>query len=151
MGADQVGYLTSGPVQLDETRIAALKVRLSKAKDRIKVYYEADDTDQTDTDYDALMAALGDVLDEPYFEQVLDNAGCGLEGLPGEKEVDLFRDWWNGGHSGRDVLSRPDPINPGRVLVFAGEMTWGDTPSGHGYCTLNLLGEWNLLRHLDVL
>lgn len=33
----------------------------------------------------------------------------------------------------RDLAAREDPENPGRKVVVAGELSWGDEPDGRGY------------------
>jgi len=39
----------------------------------------------------------------------------------------------------RDVATRDMPGNRDKVIVFAGDMTWGDSPEGAGYAALRLL------------
>ena len=51
------------------------------------------------------------------------------------KEVREFVDFWNDGCA-RDLACRPDPEHPGRKVVVAGELSWGDEPDGFGYQTL---------------
>ena len=55
-------------------------------------------------------------------------------GTPEElaKEVQEFVAGWNDGCF-RDLAFRIDPEKPGRKVVVAGELSWGDEPDGRGY------------------
>ena len=55
-------------------------------------------------------------------------------GTPEElaKVVQEFAAGWNDGHF-RDLAFRIDPEKPGRKVVVAGELSWGDEPDGRGY------------------
>lgn len=69
-------------------------------------------------------------------------ADCGHEvesdhvfaGTPEElaKEIQEFVAGWNDGCF-RDLAFRIDPEKPGRKVVVAGELSWGDEPDGRGY------------------
>jgi len=48
------------------------------------------------------------------------------------KVVQEFATGWNDGHF-RDLAFRIDPEKPGRKVVVAGELSWGDEPDGRGY------------------
>ena len=48
------------------------------------------------------------------------------------KEVQEFAAGWNDGRF-RDFAFRIDPEKPGRKVVVAGELSWGDEPGGCGY------------------
>jgi len=51
--------------------------------------------------------------------------------LTGEDVVKQFVDAWP--PKFRDTAHVVDPVHPDRVIVFAGERTWGDTPDGVGF------------------
>ncbi len=51
----------------------------------------------------------------------------------------------------RDVANRAMPGNPKQMLVFAGDMTWGDEPEGGGYQYLQELLGSGLSEALGVL
>ena len=48
------------------------------------------------------------------------------------KEIHEFVGGWNAGCF-RDLAFRDDPDKPGRKVVVAGELSWGDEPDGRGY------------------
>jgi hypothetical protein len=74
-----------------------------------------------------IKGVLADCDHEVEAEYVFDDT---LEGLA--KEVRDFAANWN--KSGfRDMSSRDDPGDRGRKVVVAGELSWGDEPSGGGY------------------
>jgi hypothetical protein len=48
------------------------------------------------------------------------------------KRIQEFAAGWNDGCF-RDLAVRDDPEKPGRKVVVAGELSWGDEPDGAGY------------------
>ena len=86
-------------------------------------------------------------------------ADCGHEvesghvfaGTPQElaKEIQEFVAGWNDG-SFRDLAFRYDPEKPGRKVVVAGELSWGDEPDGRGYQMLKKAFGLGIAQRLGV-
>ena len=66
------------------------------------------------------------------------------------KAVREFAMAWNEGHF-RDLTFRIDPEKPGRKVVVAGELSWGDEPSGLGYQMLKKAFGLGIAQRLGVL
>ena len=83
---------------------------------------------RTHADYRNLVQGmLGDCDHEVEAGHVFDGT---LDDLA--KAVQEFVAGWNDGHF-RDLAFRIDPQKPGRKVVIAGELSWGDEPDGRGY------------------
>ena len=86
-------------------------------------------------------------------------ADCGHEvesdhvfaGTPEElaKEIQEFVAGWNDGGF-RDLAFRIDPEKPGRKVVVAGELSWGDEPDGRGYQMLKKAFGLGIAQSLGV-
>jgi hypothetical protein len=72
-------------------------------------------------------------------------------GTPEElaKAVQEFAAGWNDGHF-RDLTFRIDPERPGRKVVVAGELSWGDEPDGLGYQMLKKAFGLGIAQRLGV-
>jgi hypothetical protein len=89
-------------------------------------------------------ASLEELRSHPEYRSFVQDvlADCGYEvesdhvftGTPQNlvKEVQEFAESWNNS-SFRDLAFRIDPKKPGRKVVVAGDMSWGDEPDGLGY------------------
>jgi hypothetical protein len=78
-------------------------------------------------------------------------AGYVFAGTPEElaKAVQEFVAGWNDGHF-RDLAFRIDPEKPGRKVVVAGELSWGDEPDGRGYQMLKKAFGLGIAQRLGV-
>lgn len=65
------------------------------------------------------------------------------------KAVREFAAAWNEGRF-RDLAFRIDPDKPGRKVVVAGELSWGDEPSGLGYQMLKKAFGLGIAQRLGV-
>jgi hypothetical protein len=65
------------------------------------------------------------------------------------KEVREFAAGWNDGCF-RDLTFRDDPKKPGRKVVVAGELSWGDEPDGCGYQMLKKAFGLGIAQRLGV-
>lgn len=95
-------------------------------------------------DPNPIFASLEEIRAHPRYrslvQRVLTDYGHDVEaahvfaGTPEDlaKAVQEFVAGWNDGRF-RDLSFRDDPEKPGRKVVVAGEMSWGDEPDGHGY------------------
>ena len=78
-------------------------------------------------------------------------SGHVFAGTPAElaKAVKEFATAWNEGHF-RDLSFRIDPEKPGRKVVVAGELSWGDEPDGLGYQMLKKAFGLGIAQRLGV-
>jgi hypothetical protein len=135
MGAEQSGYLVKGPAKITAARVraavrACLRLRREllasaadpeSSADREKVAY-----DRTGIEFDPL-----EIPDDP---------------TPAIRD---FVDWWRT-LGGGDTCSRTDPDDPKQVLVYAGDMTYGDEPDGYGYRKFKQAFAWGYAGALGV-
>jgi hypothetical protein len=126
MGADLVIFIVIGPqVLLNSKRYEAIAV----AQKSIECFRpNMENSDSLDSDIDS------------YWERVSDpNAGP----ISAEAFVDIFYSMWNN-QEGRDVMSRMIEMYDEygnrfeRIILVAGNQTWGDEPDGYGYSCLAL-------------
>ena len=150
MGADQIGYLLVGPDTLSPRKVSKLRQSLTRAWEIIDAYKEVNG-DVLGFSEEVILS-VGSLLgaSEGRYSELLERMGKDLDDLPTVKQLDEFVAWWNDGTPGRDVATRNHPTKKGWFILWAGEMTWGDEPSGHGYGMLHGLGDWGLLCHLDI-
>lgn len=135
MGADQIGFLVKGPHKITKTTWKkAAKTLLA----RVEPMWLTHKLDCPECGFSI------DTTDPNACECGCER--CGSDGprflmeLESRDDFDTFMkemEVWPPG--ARDVASRRDPDDPDSVLVFAGEMSWGDSPSGYGYEYLNKL------------
>jgi len=135
MGADQIGYLVKGPAEIPETSIRAA-VRACRRL-RKELLDEAGPDANEEERVDAALSRTGEFFDP--------------EDIPEDPEpiIREFVDWWRAQDS-RDTCSRQDPDNPKQLLVFAGEMSWGDEPDGRGYKMLRQAFAWGFAGALGI-
>jgi hypothetical protein len=135
MGADLIGYLVKGPAKIPESRIkAAVRKCL---KQRQTLLDDAGKGANRGQRMDVALSATGEYFDP---EEIPENP---------EAEIREFVDWWHG-MGGRDTCCRTDPDNPREMLVFAGDMSWGDEPDGYGYQMLKRAHTWGVAEALGL-
>jgi len=146
MGADQIGFLVKGPRRFTKT---ALKKAAKTLLSQLEVMWTTHRLECPECGYSI------DTTDPDACENGCEH--CGSDGprflmeLTDRHAFDAFMSTmaaWPPG--GRDVAFRQDPDDRKSLLVFAGEMTWGDTPSGCGYDYLNKLMSTGLGALLGV-
>ena len=94
---------------------------------------------------------------QDFVRSVLTNCGHDVEaehafaGTPADPaaEVQAFVAEWNEGCF-RDLATRDDPDSPGRKVVVAGELSWGDEPDGRGYQMLKKAFGLGIAQRLGV-
>ena len=138
MGADQIGFLVQGPAVLTEKLVERARRRAKQIDNTIIAYGKA--------------RGRKDALRSKYFEMVDDGLNDVVpEGPFVEKALDEFVKWWNDeGLSARDTVCCADRHRKDGIVVFAGEMSWGDTPGGVGYSNISAMASANLLWLLDI-
>ena len=137
MGADQIGFLFKGPIKLDTTRTTT-QLAIERGKKVVEaIRWLAAHGHLPDHLSDSLSHLDGDTVDE--FVQ-----DPGSVPDPERTVKDLI-EWWHG--SARDTCKRLDPDDKEQIIGFAGEMSWGDEPSGRGY---QILRDAHLLNVPDL-
>lgn len=144
MGADLIGCFSKGPRKLPRH---SLVTATAEANWRIAWLKKAQRAIQANDD-DALRKLIpgcpwlapehsnGDVkhIDltqlRSEIEHLLSTVGD-VNTLTGEDIVKQFVDAWP--PEFRDTAHVVDPADPDKVIVFAGERTWGDSPDGAGF------------------
>ena len=133
MGADLVGYLVIGPSKLDpdlrQTAIDKARTVIEVAKTLTQEEFLGD-RDDPNSRISGLLRQYPwvDNLLEIFEAEELDATVVDRD--PEKCVADLY-EFWPG--NARDAVARE--LGDG-VMVFAGEMTWGDDPQGFGYQTL---------------
>lgn len=135
MGADLIGYMYIGPAEISEERQQQALGYLNELSQEIK---KAIDTQTVPEQLKEL--AQNKVCDTDDTEEVLDYLeNCISLDDPQSTLDDILTVWHNGA---RDVVSRF--IDKERRVVFAGDMSWGDSPQGFGYQILDLVSDTGL-------
>jgi hypothetical protein len=105
--------------------------------------------------------SLEEIRAHPDYRSLVQRmlADCGHEvesehvfaGTPQDlaKEIQEFVAGWNDGCF-RDLAFRDDPEKPGRKVVVAGELSWGDEPDGRGYQMLKKAFGLTIAQSLGV-
>jgi hypothetical protein len=150
MGADLIGYMVIGPMEIsDETKrkaIDQLEQLKAKAAKQCEIYEAAAEVGKEEAfDWD-IMEEFGIDIDDGFFddwELFFDS----IESLKPESFVEEIIDFWNSGS--RDSASRIIEKD-GKLLriAFAGDMSWGDEPSGWGYECLRDAHKYNIAHIL---
>lgn len=153
MGADLIGWMAKGPAELHVSpeRKQEIAQRLQElvdwARDNLPANYDEAEEFLAQCGQEQLPACVDSMWAASYPEEFLQM----LEQLTPEGETDpaKSRDHLLGYIDGlveawppegcRDVSSAIDPDDSTQVLVFAGEMTWGDEPQGEGFQLLKRL------------
>jgi hypothetical protein len=145
MGADLIGYHYCGPKEFSEEVLSKASALYDRLRSRIvEVRKGLDDAglliDQTtETEYDAETIVLEELFkelncNEPSYmdDATMDFSSAIHEYENGEDFIQNLISVWRG--SGRDVSARYATVGGETIsIVFAGERTWGDSPSGAGY------------------
>ena len=142
MGAELVGYLVVGPERFTEQQV----------QEAIKIVAELKD----------IAAKISDKLDQGVeLEVLLKQYGIDFDDEETLREhfIDLLKDdepgtiinrflaFWMSPYS-RDTHYRS--YGGDKVIIFAGDSSWGDEPSGYGYTALKEIDNLGLFRIFDI-
>lgn len=157
MGADLIGFLCKGPLKIKK---ADIKKAEKRAADIIifaaKVYELLKKEEKTPEEETFLETCLTNTPlsgfndqeqhdDIRNCEQYLENIAASTA----KEEVKNFVSWWEGGR-GRDTSSRIDPDDKKKQILFCGDTSWGDSPEGLGYTTMNRAYWFDIPQNLGV-
>lgn len=172
MGADMIGYMFRGPPTLDTfavdaaTKEAAERIKaLNDCRTLLDELWERESDQppvQGIVDEGEIRAKIAALLKGPLncyttqetpeaAEVVLEEWGNLLE-LDATEVVKEFQAFWEDGGGTRDAVCRLFREKDGTFtrVVFAGEMSWGDEPSGYGYQIMNKVERLNITRTLGL-
>ena len=146
MGADLIGYLVKGPKVITDKQVqkaanTLLKIVAERRGRGVTFCVNCEEEVLIEDDEPTTCSTCGADLD-----------GQELDGIETKEEAVAFvrkfvNDWppdW------RDSTWRYDPDNPKEILVFAGELSWGDTPQGGGYEYLDHLMKSGIAHLLGI-
>jgi hypothetical protein len=144
MGASLIGYLVKGPHQLntDEATIQLAIARAQSMLDQIAAWKRV----ETDDEREAFAVQYN--INHEDFDDHSSSQMASLTGKTAPELVKDFLEFWPG-EDCRDACVRPDPDSPSKVIIFAGEMSWGDEPQGEAFEQLQraeLLGLYSVFE-----
>jgi len=136
---DLIGYMVKG------------KNELSVEEAAMRAYFDAVVQEQKRTDGRMIYQDVDQCMDDPEgleggdLAMWEDENTCTFQEF---KEACLrFLEWWNAGCEARDTVWRE--FNEERV-VFAGEASWGDSPSGFGYTRIHEAARFHQFKLLGI-
>lgn len=132
MGMNLIGFILTGPLQLDETKAEQAKQRVATFN-KVLAALAADVANDTLTDERAAAHCAEAPWVEDYAWAELYDVYEYDYKVRATLVDDLFELWNKGA---RDAMSREHPDSPGRIIVAAGDSSWGDEPEGFAYQTL---------------
>lgn len=167
MGADLICFISIGPCRFRkravERAIRHAKQVQKEANRLYEILEEAEAAEARDGNEAALLAEKADKLfEKPIFSGVKCQAGIDsadqfkdngflVEMIEEdvEKLVKNFVEWWRT-CEGRDTAGRSLPSDKNQKIVVCGEMSWGDSPEGYGYTTMNRAYWYEIPERLGI-
>lgn len=146
MGADMIGYMVAGPRNIDESLIAKARDNARYVVGKLNDYLEARELDENATQ--PLRGSTAS-LDDRVQRIITDNCAMGADYFDGfnvEEFITEFVEFWDRPDS-RDAVWR---MVGDQKVVFAGDMSWGDSPSGYGFTMLRDAEELGLTDDLGL-
>ena len=148
MGADLIGDMCVGPIHIEEAQAKTAEKRAWEIVQALKVWYG---DDEGEGEQPELLKGLDLVdIDKPYHMESLDFGGADIKAATKEDIDALVGEivgFWND-PSSRDSVDRW--ISKTEKVIFCGEMSWGDEPSGYGYRMLKMAHILNILGELGI-
>lgn len=145
MGADLIVFIAKGPNKFQKRTVERATRHAKRVQEHSKKLVALMDKENADEQM------VKDQIDELFKNELLNGLkGQRMSDTPDEADdylrvmagtdtkefVEEFVDWWRS-CSGRDTAGRSDPDNKNKKIVVCGEMSWGDTPDGYGYTTMD--------------
>jgi len=125
MGADLIGYIVKGPAKLPKNAVKlAIKSLKAQRKRLIAGVKECEVCGQDMVEGETCSCGWP-VIEKDTTDEAIS-----------ELAKELVNEW---PPTYRDCCSRQDPDDPKQVIVFAGDMSWGDEPENAGYQYLKKL------------
>lgn len=144
MGAETIGYLVVGPVNLDDKVEAAVAHVVKESNvaraliNLIKHIPEENLDDDLVTNICGISLVFMNLYE--YYGDISDTIDELESYIFSEEEakkvVDDFVNFWQHGARARDTTYRLNPLDSNYLIVFSGEQTWGNEPDGYGYTKL---------------
>ena len=147
MGADMIGYIIAGPEKLtDESLIVKARENARYVVGKVNDYLE--DRELIERIEKPLRGSTA-TLDDRVKRIITDNCAMGADYFDGfnvEEFITEFVAFWNDPNT-RDAVWR---MVGDQKVVFAGDMSWGDSPSGYGFTMLRDAEELGLTDDLGL-
>jgi hypothetical protein len=153
MGADLIGYMCVGPKKISEAQAQAAEEKAWRIFQGLRTWWKAVETE--DTNHPKPPPEISDALDsaqidESYKLELLSFGDKDIETAT-KNDIDALVDeivgFWND-PGFRDTVDRW--ISDTEKVIFCGEMSWGDEPSGHGYGLLKMAHVLDILDELGI-
>lgn len=148
MGADLIGYMCIGPQHITGNQMAAAQVRAWDIFRGLREWYASEENVRPEI-LDGL--DLGGIDDPCELESLKFRS----QDITSAVKVDIqalvaeIVQFWNDPNaSARDSVCRN--ISGTEKVVFCGEMSWGDEPSGYGYSLLKMVHVLDILEPLGI-
>ncbi len=145
MGADLITYIVVGPNTIDlsdDQRAAVVKqLRINAKQLREDCLKELNESNCEPTQ-EAIAEVLADNGNNSALAEVL------VDDTLVESVLDEFLSTWHDWR--RDASTRLLPGDDSRCIYVAGEMSWGDTPSGAAYQAIDIAYGLGLLPLLGI-
>lgn len=135
MGADMIGYIMVGPDKISDESIQRAAEKIMKIKDILQVCQNCNDP----LDEDCVCDGCGSISENYLNIKTIEDAIFRVK--------DIIENWPPGY---RDCCVRGDPLRSDYSIVFAGEMSWGDSPGGRGFLTLERIYMSGLMDELAI-
>jgi hypothetical protein len=155
MGQDLIGYLLKGPYELPEDK---KDEAIEHAMGILRKYtvaaagYKADPENYVfDEEIKALLdrCAVDLEMELELVDFSDDDADeASMRGEATEAVNDLFNIW--NGSNARDCICRTDPDDKKQLMFFCGDATYGDSPDGYAYTTIETCMRYGILDFFNI-
>jgi hypothetical protein len=138
MGADLIGHLMVGPAKLDSSK---REEAIKRVVDNMTwAFAHKDDKDLSESDEWKLEAINNEWIMDEETEPNPEYA---------EELVDGLLDLWPF-EGRRTTVIRQDPYNQDRLILFTGEMSWGDSPDTDEFRIISVLAAFEALEIFNI-
>jgi len=149
MSADFISYCVFGPNKLS-TNHRKMKKATQVMNDLVAVALRAEHLQAADPNDKVAELELEELVQTKLknHEDLYDlRWAVKYQDKPSRLIDELFEVWHHGSY---DTSDRLDPRDPKRKVWYAGDMTWGDEPSGFGFVTMKHADMAGLLDIFEI-
>jgi hypothetical protein len=161
MGADLICFILKGPIKVRASEIKKVKKHVAKIIAHAKLLDAAINRDLANQATLEDESILKEGLDHPLMTDMNGQEQHSavhdashyigqMASTDADKEVEDFLDWWVT-CNGRDTAGRTDPDDKKKQIVVCGDMSWGDSPEGFGYTTVNRAYWFGIPHRLGIM
>jgi hypothetical protein len=158
MGADLIVFIAVGPRKFSKKAVDKAEKRAKKVQEHAKKIVElmdkenADEKPIKDQIEELFKSELLSGLQGQRMSDTVDDAEDYLRTMAADDtkdRVNEFIGWWYS-CSGRDSAGRSDPFNKRYEIRVCGDMSWGDSPDGYGYTTMDRAYWFDIPQNLGI-